>query len=105
MERKYLAFDIETAAEVPGPDFNWQLYRPLGITCAAALSSDSTEPVVWHGKEADGTPAKRMSRDEARQSVFDYIEVFYNRKRLHSALDYRSPVAYEQSTTSPQLTV
>jgi len=46
-----------------------------------------------------------QTRDEARQSVFDYIEVFYNRKRLHSALDYRSPVAYEQSTTSPQLTV
>ena len=30
-------------------------------------------------------------RDEARSKVFDYIEVFYNRERLHSALGYRSP--------------
>lgn len=30
-------------------------------------------------------------RDEARSKVFDYIEVFYNRERLHSALGNRSP--------------
>ncbi|HVR82447.1 MAG TPA: IS3 family transposase, partial [Luteimonas sp.] len=28
--------------------------------------------------------------------VFDYIEVFYNRQRLHSALDYRSPEMFEK---------
>jgi transposase InsO family protein len=28
--------------------------------------------------------------------VFDYIEVFYNRERLHSTLGYRSPEEYEQ---------
>jgi len=31
------------------------------------------------------------SREEARQSVFQYIEGYYNRERLHSALDYRAP--------------
>ena len=36
------------------------------------------------------------TRDEARQDIFEYIEVFYNRKRLHSTLGYRSPVEYEQ---------
>jgi putative transposase len=35
------------------------------------------------------------TRDEARQAIFDYIEVFYNRRRLHSSLDYRSPVDFE----------
>jgi putative transposase len=36
------------------------------------------------------------TRDEARPDLFYYIEAFYNRRRLHSALDYLSPEAYEQ---------
>ena len=32
------------------------------------------------------------TRAEAKAAVFDYIEVFYNRQRLHSALGYRTPV-------------
>ncbi|WRO21353.1 IS3 family transposase [Metallumcola ferriviriculae] len=36
------------------------------------------------------------TRAEARQAIFEYIEVFYNRSRLHSALGYMSPVEYEQ---------
>src|SRR5882724_10843572 len=52
MNRKYLAFDIETAADIPGPDFNWRPHRPIGITCAAIVASDALQPVVWHGKSA-----------------------------------------------------
>lgn len=33
---------------------------------------------------------------EARTDIFYYIEAFYNRRRLHSSLDYLSPEAYEQ---------
>ena len=33
--------------------------------------------------------------DEAYRLTADYIENFYNRVRLHSTLDYRSPVAFE----------
>ena len=32
----------------------------------------------------------------ARTTIFEYIEVWYNRKRLHSTLGYRSPVEFEQ---------
>ena len=35
------------------------------------------------------------TRDAARASIFEYIEVFYNRKRLHSALGYVSPEVFE----------
>jgi len=36
------------------------------------------------------------TRDEARSAIFDFIEVWYNRERKHSALGYRSPVEYEK---------
>jgi len=65
MPRKYLAFDIETAKDVPGADFNWKPHRPLGISCAAALPSDAREAILWHGKNPDGSPARQMSRAEA----------------------------------------
>jgi putative transposase len=35
------------------------------------------------------------TRQQARQSIFEYIEVFYNRKRLHSGLGYQSPESFE----------
>jgi putative transposase len=38
------------------------------------------------------------TRDEARQDIFEYIEVFYNRKRRHSTLGYDSPAEYEART-------
>ena len=36
------------------------------------------------------------TREEAKAVIFEYIEVFYNRKRLHSANDYMSPANYEE---------
>ena len=36
------------------------------------------------------------TRQEARTAVFDYIEAFYNRERLHSTLGYRSPERFER---------
>lgn len=35
------------------------------------------------------------TKEEAIQSIFEYIEVFYNRKRRHSTLGYQSPESYE----------
>lgn len=35
------------------------------------------------------------SQEEARQEVFKYIELYYNTKRMHSYLGYKSPVEYE----------
>ena len=36
------------------------------------------------------------TRSEAKAAIFEYIEVWYNRKRLHSGLGYQTPVVYEQ---------
>jgi putative transposase len=35
------------------------------------------------------------TRVRARQAIFEFIEVFYNRRRLHSSLDYLTPAEYE----------
>jgi transposase InsO family protein len=40
------------------------------------------------------------TRTQARTEIFDYIEVFYNRQRLHSALGYCSPVDFELKITN-----
>jgi putative transposase len=36
------------------------------------------------------------TREQAKQSIFEYVEVFYNRQRLHSTLGYLSPLAFEK---------
>ena len=42
------------------------------------------------------------TREEARRDIFDYIEIFYNRERLHSSLGYLSPVSYEEIIAAKQ---
>ncbi|PEF61032.1 hypothetical protein CON35_27500 [Bacillus cereus] len=37
-------------------------------------------------------------REEAKSSIFKYIEVFYNRKRSHSALKYVSAIQFEKGS-------
>jgi transposase InsO family protein len=49
----------------------------------ASLEWELIEESDWH------------THEEARRAVFDYIEVWYNRQRLHSSLDYKSPAEYE----------
>jgi putative transposase len=40
------------------------------------------------------------TRAGLRTAIFDFIEVFYNRQRRHSTLDYHPPAAYEQHHAS-----
>lgn len=37
------------------------------------------------------------TREQARASIFGYIEAFYNRDRRHSSLDYVAPAEYERT--------
>ena len=43
------------------------------------------------------------TRQEARDKLFDYIEVFYNRMRIHSTIDYFAPAEYEARYYQAQL--
>jgi transposase InsO family protein len=45
------------------------------------------------------------TRHEARQQVFEFIELWYNRRRLHSTLGYLSPAEFERRLSSPLTSV
>ncbi|NJN05832.1 MAG: IS3 family transposase [Rhodobacteraceae bacterium] len=41
------------------------------------------------------------TRIQAQESVFKYIEIFYNRKRRHSHLNYQAPMVFEMNNRNP----
>jgi putative transposase len=50
----------------------------------------------WATLKAECATGVYKSRAEARQSIFEYIEVWYNRQRRHSSLGYASPETFEK---------
>jgi transposase InsO family protein len=48
--------------------------------------------------KAECARERYATRAQARAAIFEYIEAWYNRKRLHSALDYTSPLEFELSS-------
>jgi hypothetical protein len=76
---KYLAFDLEIAKIMSDDAGDLKTYRPLGITCAAALLDDA-DPVIWHGETASGAAADQMARSEA-QDVVRYLQGAVERGR------------------------
>ena len=79
------------------------LLRVCGITCSMSRKGNCYDNAkmesfmgtlkveLVHGSDW-------VDHDQAGQAVFEYIEVFYNRVRLHSSLGYKSPLDYEQQT-------
>ena len=77
------------------------LLRVYGITCSMSPKGNCYDNAMMesfmgtlkvelvHG--SDG-----VDHDEAGQTVFEYIEGFYNRVRRHSSLGYKSPLDYER---------
>ena len=51
-------------------------------------------------------PQRYETHEDARRSIIEYIEIFYNRQRMHSALNYQTPEAFEaisnQSCNAPK---
>ncbi len=43
------------------------------------------------------------SKEEAKLAIFDYIETFYNRQRLHSSIGYKSPADYEANLKTQRI--
>lgn len=78
-----------------------KLLREHGVQCSMSGKGNCYDNAV--AESFFGTLKKELvyfedykTRDEAKRSIFEYIEIFYNRKRRHSALGYKSPVEFEK---------
>ena len=66
---------------------------------SAEFKQDAVHVVVKQGLLVQGGWTKFESFDDitqARRSVFEYIETFYNSKRIHQTLGYRTPDEFEE---------
>jgi putative transposase len=62
----------------------------------SALDNALSESCVATLKAELVSRAKFPSRETARVAIFEYLEAFYNRTRIHSSLGYRSPADFEE---------
>lgn len=64
---------------------------------------DNAAMESFYGRYKTSSVRGHVFKDEGelRANVFEYIEVFYNRFRKHSSLDYENPVAFEEKNLSP----
>lgn len=77
------------------------LLRTQGIVCSMSRRGNCYDNAMvesFFGTLKQELVNRRSfaSREEARQAIFKYIEVWYNRNRRHSSLGYVSPVAFEE---------
>jgi putative transposase len=79
-----------------------------GITCSMSRRGDCYDNAAmesWFSTMKSELGERFTDAAEAKHELFDYIEVFYNRKRRHSTLGYVSPADFEAAyTTGKQLT-
>ena len=78
-----------------------QLVRRRSIAQAAAHSYFESNRIYGHRKVhedllSEGVICCRETFEDGKKDIFNYIEVFYNRKRRHASLGYVSPVVYEE---------
>ncbi|MDH5179896.1 MAG: IS3 family transposase [Gammaproteobacteria bacterium] len=87
-----------------GSQYTAQVYRERlvqnGMVCSMSRKGECHDNAVAESffhtlKEELITDADFKTRHQARQAIFKYIEMYYNRVRLHSALGYMAPLHYE----------
>jgi hypothetical protein len=79
------------------------ILKAHGITCSMSRRGNCYDNAVMEAFFSSVKAELRErfdSRDEAKRELFKYIEVFYNQRRRHSTIGYRSPAAYERQARS-----
>jgi putative transposase len=89
-----------------GCQYAAEVYRrrlqELGITASMSRRGNCYDNAYaesfFHTLKVELIHRRRFAtRAEASAAIFEYIEVWYNRKRMHSALGYQSPIEYERA--------
>jgi putative transposase len=78
-----------------------------GITCSMSRRGncyDNAAMESWFSTLKFELGERFETRAEAKEKLFDYVEVFYNQQRRHSSLDYVSPAGYEKASRAPVAT-
>ena len=93
----------DRGAQYTSDDFRDELDKH-GIQCSMSGRGNCYDNAVVESffgllKRERVNRVRYRTRDEAKADVFDYIEVFYNRKRRHGYLGNISPAAFEKQTS------
>ena len=77
-----------------------EILEARGITCSMSRRGncyDNAAMESWNSTLKSELGERFDTYGMAKEQLFDYIEVFYNQQRRHSALGYESPAQYERS--------
>jgi putative transposase len=83
-----------------------QLLNENGVTCSMSGTGNCYDNAVaesfFHTLKTECIYFERYeSRAKAKQSIFEYVEIFYNNQRRHSTLGYVSPAEFERRFYQP----
>ena len=95
-----LLFHSDRGSQYAAHDYQGQL-QAAGIVCSMSRRGNCWDNAVVESffatlKKEEVHRENYLTHEQAKASLFCYIEIFYNRKRRHSALGYISPHDYEQ---------
>ena len=96
---KGLVHHSDRGSQYASADYQAML-KQHGIVCSMSRKGDCWDNAPMESffgtlKTESLHRYKFKTRNDARREIFEYIEIFYNRKRIHSALDFISPEAFE----------
>lgn len=96
-----LLFHSDRGSQYAAHDYQ-ELLQEQGIVCSMSRKGNCWDNAPVESffatlKKEEVHRQEYLTHEQAKASLFYYIEVFYNRKRRHSALGYISPQEYEQS--------
>jgi len=96
--RKGLLYHSDRGSQYVSKDFK-TLLKTHKVDLSMSRKGDCWDNAViesfWGSLKSDLADEPMPTRQQAHDTLFEYIEVFCNRQRLHSSLGYLSPAAFE----------